>query len=58
MGASSSRTIRFREGQSWLADVPALAGTHTWARNLPANAADLGDEVSFVHVCGPGRGGR
>ena len=25
-----------REGQSWLADVPGLAGTHTWARNLPA----------------------
>jgi hypothetical protein len=25
-----------RDGQSWLADVPELAGTHTWARNLPA----------------------
>ena len=24
-----------REGGSWLADVPALDGVHTWARSLP-----------------------
>lgn len=25
-----------REGGQWLADVPELEGTHTFARNLPA----------------------
>ncbi|MCX9191428.1 HicB family protein [Carbonactinospora thermoautotrophica] len=28
------RVVVTREGKDWLADVPELEGTHTWARNL------------------------
>lgn len=57
-----------REGNRWLADVPALEGSHTWARNLPALdaavrevivlAEDLPDdampglEISYVYATG------
>jgi DNA-directed RNA polymerase specialized sigma24 family protein len=30
------RVVVTREGDSWLADVPDVGGTHTWAKNLPA----------------------
>lgn len=29
------RVVVTREGDAWLADVPDLPGTHTWAKNLP-----------------------
>ncbi|MGH3327873.1 MAG: hypothetical protein ACRDPT_08800 [Streptomycetales bacterium] len=30
------RVVVTRDEGAWLADVPELEGTHTWARNLPA----------------------
>lgn len=30
------RVVVTRENGAWLADVPELEGSHTWARNLPA----------------------
>ena len=29
------RVMVTRDGHAWLADVPDLPGTHTWAKNLP-----------------------
>ncbi|HET8682421.1 MAG TPA: hypothetical protein VFM54_11180 [Micromonosporaceae bacterium] len=35
MSEHTYRVVVTREGQAWLADVPDLPGTHTWAKNLP-----------------------
>ena len=35
MSARTYHVVVTREGTSWLADVPAVTGTHTWAKNLP-----------------------
>lgn len=55
MSGDTYRVVVAREDGRWLADVPALAGAHTYARSLPALdqairevvvlAADLPDEA-------------
>ena len=55
MSESGYGVLVTREDGHWLADVPALAGAHTYARSLPALdqavrevivlAADLPDEA-------------
>ena len=37
-----------REGKSWLADVPNLPGTHTWAGNLVALDAAVREAICLV----------
>lgn len=37
-----------REEQSWLADVPEIAGTHTWARNLPTLDKSVREAIALA----------
>ena len=42
------RVLVTREGQAWLADVPDLAGTHTWARTLPRLDRDVREAIALA----------
>jgi hypothetical protein len=47
----SERTYRVvvtREGDAWLADVPDLPGTHTWAKNLPGLDRSVREVIALV----------
>lgn len=51
MAAMSERTYRVvvtREDGAWLADVPDLEGTHTYARNLPALDQSVREVIAMV----------
>jgi hypothetical protein len=37
-----------RDGDAWLADVPDLPGTHTWARNLPGLDRSVREVIALV----------
>ena len=37
-----------REGVNWLADVPAVPGAHTWARNLVAPDAAVREAIALA----------
>ena len=38
-----------REGDAWLADVPGVPGTHTWARNLPGLDRNVREAIALAH---------
>jgi len=44
----SYRTVVTREGHLWLADVPALAGAHTYAGNLLALDEAVREVIALV----------
>ena len=37
-----------RDGDGWLADVPALPGTHTWAKTLRALDRNVREVIGMV----------
>lgn len=37
-----------RDGDGWMADVPALAGTHTWAKTLRALDRNIREVIGMV----------
>jgi predicted RNase H-like HicB family nuclease len=37
-----------RDGDGWRADVPALPGTHTWAKTLPALDRNVREVIGMV----------
>jgi hypothetical protein len=37
-----------REDSAWLADVPGLPGTHTWAKNLPGLDRSVREAIALV----------
>jgi hypothetical protein len=45
---STYEVIVTREGDAWLADVPAMAGTHTWAKNLPGLDRNLREAIALA----------
>lgn len=42
------RVVVTREDESWLADVPGVPGTHTWAKDLPALDASVREVIALV----------
>ena len=42
------RVVVTRDGDAWLADVPDLPGTHTWAKNLPALDRSVREVIALV----------
>lgn len=48
MAAKSYRVVVTRERDAWLADVPALAGAHTWAKNLPALDRNVREAIALA----------
>lgn len=42
------RVVVIREGDAWLADVPDLPGTHTWAKNLPGLARSVREAIALA----------
>ncbi len=42
------RVVVTREGESWLADVPQVAGTHTWAKNLPSLDRSIREAIALA----------
>jgi hypothetical protein len=51
MAAVSAKTYRVvvtREHGAWLADVPDLAGAHTFARNIPSLDASVREVIAMV----------
>lgn len=45
---STYEVIVTREGDAWLADVPAVAGTHTWAKNLPGLDSSVREAIALA----------
>jgi predicted XRE-type DNA-binding protein len=43
------KVIVTREGHAWLADVPDVAGTHTWAKNLPGLDRNVREAIAVAH---------
>lgn len=37
-----------REGENWLADVPAVEGTHTYSRTLPKLEAEVREAIALA----------
>jgi DNA-directed RNA polymerase specialized sigma subunit len=37
-----------RAGDAWLADVPAVAGTHAWAKNLPGLDRNVREAIALA----------
>jgi hypothetical protein len=37
-----------RENDAWLADVPGLPGTHTWAKNLPGLDRSIREAIALI----------
>jgi predicted transcriptional regulator len=51
MAEMSDRTYRVvvtRERDAWLADVPGIEGTHTWAKNLPRLDHDVREAIALA----------
>ncbi len=42
------RVVVTREGESWLADVLDVAGTHTWAKNLPSLDRSVREAIALA----------
>jgi hypothetical protein len=42
------KVIVTREEDAWLADVPALTGTHTWAKNLPTLDRNVREAIALA----------
>ena len=45
---SAYEVIVTREGDAWLADVPAVTGTHTWAKNLPGLDRNIREAIALA----------
>jgi hypothetical protein len=45
---SAYEVIVTREGDAWLADGPAVAGTHTWAKNLPGLDRNVREAIALA----------
>jgi predicted RNase H-like HicB family nuclease len=48
MAKVTYRVVVTREGPAWLAEVPELPGTHTWAKNLPALDAAVREVIALA----------
>lgn len=48
MRGKTYRVVVTREGDSWLADVPDVEGTHTWAKNLPSLDANVREAIALA----------
>jgi hypothetical protein len=48
MSDKAYRVVVTREGGAWLAEVPELEGTHTFARNLPSLDEAVREVVAMV----------
>src|SRR5260370_25943731 len=44
----SYHVVVTRDGDGWMADVPALPGTHTWARTLRALDRNVREVIGMV----------
>lgn len=42
------RVIVTREGDAWLADVPGVEGTHTYAKNLPGLDRNVREAIALA----------
>ncbi|BCJ31729.1 hypothetical protein [Actinocatenispora sera] len=42
------RVVVTREGDAWLADVPNLEGTQTWAKNLPGLDGNVREAIALA----------
>ena len=42
------QVIVTREGDAWLADVPGVSGTHTWAKNLPGLDRNVREAIALA----------
>jgi hypothetical protein len=45
---SAYEVIVTREGDAWMADVPAVSGTHTWAKNLPGLDRNVREAIALA----------
>src|SRR5216683_913491 len=46
--AMNYRVVVTRDGDGWMADVPALPGTHTWAKTLRALDGNVREVIGMV----------
>jgi hypothetical protein len=42
------RVVVTREGDAWLGDAPDVAGTHTWAKNLPNLDRNIREAIALA----------
>ena len=47
-GAMTYHVVVTRDGDGWMADVPALPGTHTWAKTLRALDRNVREVIGMV----------
>lgn len=47
-GAMTYHVVVTRDGDGWMADVPALPGTHTWAKTLRALDRNVREVIGLV----------
>jgi predicted RNase H-like HicB family nuclease len=47
-GAMKYHVVVRRDGDGWMADVPALPGTHTWAKTLRALDRNVREVIGMV----------
>ena len=47
-GAMKYHVVVTRDGDGWMADVPALAGTHIWAKTLRALDRNVREVIGMV----------
>jgi predicted RNase H-like HicB family nuclease len=47
-GAMKYQVVVTRDGDGWMADVPALPGTHTWAKTLRALDRNVREVIGMV----------
>ena len=47
-GAMKYHVVVTRDGDGWMADVPALPGTHTWAKSLRALDRNVREVIGMV----------
>jgi predicted RNase H-like HicB family nuclease len=47
-GAMKYHVVVTRDGDGWMADVPALPGTHTWAKTLRALDRNVREVIGMV----------
>jgi predicted RNase H-like HicB family nuclease len=47
-GAMKYHVVVTRDGYGWMADVPALPGTHTWSKTLRALDRNIREVIGMV----------
>jgi predicted RNase H-like HicB family nuclease len=45
---SAYQVLVYREDDAWLGEVPTVAGTHTWAKNLPGLERNVREAIALA----------